>query len=122
MINELCNYDICIKYLKCMFLLFFIYIDAPRLTMSCTPNKVYEGYSATLCCSSYSRPATIDLWLENIILSSTKHTRVLCHKIVNASRYNSGVYRCYAKDNFGIVNAEVNLMVLCKSVFSVVVY
>lgn len=100
-----------------VFTLFHIYIDAPRLTMSCTPNKVYEGHSATLCCSSYSRPATIDLWLENMILFSKKHTRVLYHKIVNASRYNSGVYRCYAKYNFGFVNADVNLRVLCESVF-----
>ncbi|VDI68381.1 sialic acid binding Ig-like lectin 8 [Mytilus galloprovincialis] len=86
--------------------------NAPRLTMSCTPNKVYEGHSASLCCSSYSRLVTIDLWFEHMILSSKKHARVLCHKIVNASRYNSGVYRCYVKDNIGIVNAELNLRVL----------
>lgn len=99
-----------------MFLPFFVYTDALHLTMNCTPNNVYEGQSVTLCCTFDGRPRTIDMWWnqKDVILSSKQHTNLLCHKIVNASRYNSGGYRCYAQNEFGFVTAEVKLKVLCK--------
>lgn len=87
--------------------------------MNCTPKKVYEGQSVTLCCTFNSSPATIDLWWDQktSVLSSKQDTTVLCYKLVNASRYNSGGYKCYAQNGFGIVNTDVQLKVLCKLFF-----
>ncbi|XP_063411946.1 uncharacterized protein LOC134694812 [Mytilus trossulus] len=88
--------------------------NAPHLTMNITPNKVYEGQSVILCCTFNSRPITIDLWWDqkSSVLFSKQDTTVLCYKLVNASRYNSGGYRCYAEDGFGFVNTDVQLKVL----------
>ncbi|CAC5377810.1 HMCN [Mytilus coruscus] len=86
----------------------------PFLSMNYTSNSVYEGQSVTLCCSSYSRPLTTEMWwdMESRILSSDDDTNVLCHKIINISREDSGSYKCSAENEIGIVNDEVIITVL----------
>lgn len=102
--------------------MYFFCLDTPHLTMNCTPNNVYEGQSVTLCCCTHSRLSTIDLWLgmDSLVLSSKYYTNVLCHKIINVSRYDSGCYRCFAENEIGIVNTQVKLKVLCKFDFSII--
>lgn len=86
----------------------------PFLSMNYTSNSVYEGQSVTLCCSSDSRPLTTEMWwdMESRILSSDDDTNVLCHKIINISREDSGSYKCSAENEIGIVNDEVIITVL----------
>ncbi|XP_052080099.1 titin-like isoform X2 [Mytilus californianus] len=80
----------------------------PFLSMNYTSNNVYEGQSVTLCCSSDSRPLTKEMWwdMESRLLSSEYDTNVLCHKIMNISRQDSGSYKCFAENEIGIVNTD----------------
>lgn len=93
--------------------------DKPHITMNYTPDKVYEGQSVTLCCCSESLTSTIEIWwtIKGLVLSSRYNTNVLCHDIINVSRFESGGYRCFAENEIGIVNDDVIVTVLCKLLF-----
>ncbi|XP_076088386.1 uncharacterized protein LOC143058811 [Mytilus galloprovincialis] len=86
----------------------------PYLSMNFTPNSVIEGQSVTLCCSSESRPPTLELWwnMGRRLLSSKYDTNVLCHKIINISREDSGSYSCFAENEIGTIHDEVIITVL----------
>lgn len=90
--------------------------DKPHLTMHYTPNKVYERKSVTVCCCCDSRSSFLEIWSSknSLIRSSKLNKNVLCHRIIHVSRYDSGVYRCFADFDIGIVNVDVKIVVLCK--------
>lgn len=55
--------------------------------------------------------------MKSEVLSEKKNTNILCHEIINVSRHDSGVYRCFAENELGIENADVIIEVICKSYF-----
>lgn len=93
-----------------------IFVDKPYLSMNFTPNTVIEGQSVTLCCSSESRPPTLELWwnMGRRLLSSKYDTNVLCHKIINMRREDSGSNSCFAENEIGTIHDAVIITVLCK--------
>lgn len=90
--------------------------------MNYTSERVIEGQSVTLCCSSYSRPPTLEMWwvMKGRLLCRNYDTVVRCHEITNISRVDSGSYKCFAENEVGIVDDEVIITVLCKYEISVV--
>lgn len=90
--------------------------------MNYTSERVIEGQSVTLCCSSDSRPPTLDIWwvMKGRVLCRNYDTVVLCHEITNISRVDSGSYKCFAENEVETVDDEVVITVLCKYEISVV--
>ncbi|XP_071148727.1 uncharacterized protein [Mytilus edulis] len=86
----------------------------PFLSMNYTPNSVIEGQSVKICCSSESRPSTIEMWLvmEGRPMYVKDNTDVICHEITSTSREDSGNYKCFAENEIGIDDNEVNVTVL----------
>ncbi|CAC5376377.1 unnamed protein product [Mytilus coruscus] len=50
--------------------------------------------------------------MNSLILSSKNDTNVHCHKIMNVSRKESGVYRCFVDNEIGLLNDYVIIEVL----------
>ncbi|VDI31350.1 Hypothetical predicted protein [Mytilus galloprovincialis] len=86
----------------------------PFLSMNYTSERVIEGQSVTLCCSSDSRPPTLEMWwvMKGRLLCRNYDTVVRCHEITNISRVDSGSYKCFAENEVGIVDDEVIITVL----------
>lgn len=90
--------------------------------MNYYPSNVYEGQSVTLCCCSKSHTKFIEMWLgmDSLVLTAKDDTNVLCHRIKNVSRNDSGVYRCFVDTKMAIFNNDIRIEVSCKSFLLVV--
>lgn len=74
-----------------------------------------KGETKTLCCSSDSNPSTDSMWLKNLKVSVEVHYKSnVCLTLMNISDSDSGKYSCFAANEIGFFEQEINLNVLCK--------
>lgn len=81
-------------------------------------NYFIQGETKTLCCSSDSRPITKTMWITNRKVSEdVHHKRNVCLTLMNISDSDGGIYSCFAENEMGNDEQEININVLRKKHF-----
>ncbi|CAC5377807.1 unnamed protein product [Mytilus coruscus] len=80
------------------------------------PDKSYfiRGETKKLCCSSDSRPFTKTIWMfkGRKGIGETQHKNISCLTLINISDSDSGKYSCFAENEIGIDDQEININVM----------
>lgn len=81
-------------------------------------NLFIQGETKTLCCSSDGNPSTKTIWIKNKKISEEVHHKSnVCLTLMNISDSDGGKYSCFAENEIGFAEQEININVLCKKLF-----